>query len=96
MNGFSKVFASICLKAYVSKLQRLLVKSTPPSQVRLSYLILENNVLMHQCAISAKDINPKAASPDLLLSSAFVEQRPLVPVGEENNLLNNTLWNLFF
>ena len=25
----------------------------------------ENTVLMHQCAISAKDINPKAASPDL-------------------------------
>ena len=37
-----------------------------------------------------------AASPDLLLSSAFAEQRPLVPVGEENNLLNNTLWDLFF
>jgi hypothetical protein len=35
---------------------------------------------MHQCAISAKDINPKAASPDLLLSSAFAEQRPLVPL----------------
>jgi hypothetical protein len=41
---------------------------------------LENYVLMHQCAISAKDINPKAASPDLLLSSAFAEQRPLVPL----------------
>ena len=31
-----------------------------------------------------------------LLSSTNVEQRPLVPVGEENNLLNNTLWDLFF
>ena len=51
---------------------------------------------MHQCAISANDINPKAAFPVLLLSSAFAEQRPLVPVGEENNLLNNTLWDLFF
>jgi hypothetical protein len=37
-----------------------------------------------------------AASPDLLLSSAFAEQRPLVPVGEENNLLNKTLLDLFF
>ena len=67
-----------------------------PHKFGLSCLSLENYVPMHQCAISANDINPKAAFPVLLLSSAFVEQRPFVPVGEENNLLNNTLWDLFF
>jgi len=51
---------------------------------------------MHQCAISAKDINPKAASPVLLLSSAFAEQRPLVPIGEENKLLEFTAYHLSF
>ena len=96
MNGFFKAVWYISLNPFVSKLPSGSYKYPSLTSSGVPCLSLENNVLMHQCAISAKDINPKAAFPDLLLSSAFAEQRPLVPVGEENNLLNNTLWDLFF
>ena len=38
----------------------------------------------------------KQPFPSYCFPSAFAEQRSLVPIGEENNLLNNTLWDLFF
>ena len=58
MLAFYKALYSVCLKPYASKLPTAFIQKESPSFVWcISCLISENNVLMHQCAISANDIN---------------------------------------
>jgi hypothetical protein len=58
MLAFYKALYSVCLKPYASKFPTAFIQKEFPSFVWcISCLISENNVLMHQCAISANDIN---------------------------------------
>ena len=58
--------------------QRLFPNISNPHKFGFSCLILENKVLMHQCAISAKDINLTTLNIEFWILNFFIKKRKQV------------------
>ena len=75
MLAFYKALYSVCLKPYASKLPTAFIQKESPSFVwRISCLISENNVLMHQCANKRKGY--QSASPCYILYNVTAQTTP--------------------